>query len=160
MSHQVGFLIPKEKSCPSLVVESVMQTFKNQNASGRWKVQASTTKPQATPWPNVWKREGEKGLGRGERNFCASLLHFHLAPSWEVLGRERENSLYYIIAPFQEDSGWSDWSYLHIHWLSLMMGVTVVRITSRFDDKFMVGKLDTSVLFASICLVLSIASGI
>lgn len=60
MSHQVGFLIPKEKSCPSLVVESVMQTLKNQNASGRWKVQASTTKPQATPWPNVWKREGEK----------------------------------------------------------------------------------------------------
>lgn len=32
----------------------------------------------------------------------------------------------------------------------------MVRITGRSDDKFMVGKLDTSVLFTNVCLVLSI----
>lgn len=52
------------------------------------------------------REEGNRrGCGEEKGTFLPHSYISILLPCWEVLGRERESSLYYIIASFQEDSG-------------------------------------------------------
>lgn len=95
----------------------------------------------------------KKRRGRGKELLCffscTSILFHRRGPHGLLSGRR--SSFHLIITSFQGESSWLGSSHLHILGLSVVEGVTVVRMTGLFADELMVGKLDTSVLFINVC---------